>query len=100
MELILTFKYLICSWKFSASPLSLLACVAQQSLESSISNALFLRKVVQGAAASCVLPLAECLEEFHQEVEKGLFLCACPLLFLKFLKFKCSWNVINQIQSL
>lgn len=44
MELICIFKYLICSWKFSASPLYLLACGAQQSLSSSASSALFLWK--------------------------------------------------------
>lgn len=95
MELICIFKYLICSWKFSASPLSLLACVAQQSLDSSISNVLSLLKVLQGTAASYILPLAECIEEFLQEVDKGLFIHACSLLFPKFLKFKCSLNFIN-----
>lgn len=85
MELICIFKYLICSWKFSASPLSLLAWVAQQSLNSSSSNALFLWKVVHGTAASCVLSLAECVDEFLQETETGIFLHACSLLFLKFL---------------
>lgn len=98
MELICIFKYLICSWKFSASPLSLLACVAQQSLDSSLRFILSLLKVLQGTAASYLLPLAECLEDFLQEVEKGFFLHACSLLFPKFLKFKCSLNVINQIQ--
>lgn len=95
MELICIFKYLICSWKFSASPVSLLACVALQSLDSSISNVLSLLKVLQGTAASYILPLAECIEEFLQEVEKGLFIHACSLLFPKFLKFKCSLNFIN-----